>query len=754
MVSRRHALPVPIAFMIVILLNQASGLYPAVVPNTSIEAGSQNVLFNVSLNNTNSTLNITRVNITLPAGFSFLSGSNQTSSSSSVFQDSAFLEWINQTPGGLIPNLSSGWFVFNSSVNTTPGGYNLTVQVTYHDSSSNSSVISLTLNDTTPPSGISFQGLTPANGTWTNSSWFLINLTFAELNPDTCLLDLGNGTSQNHTMSGSGSMCWLNATNQSQGSINWSVWINDTSGNLAWNGTWHVSIGPIPYGLSPGSGAPANGSVTNNDWFFTNFTFREANPLTCLLLLSNGTDHILNMTLNSTQGFCSLNVTGQGEGHLNYSFWINNTAGASNSSDMFFITLDHTPTMITNRSVDSGYGFANVSWETSFPADSRVFYGTGSPSNLTMNQTSLTLSTNRTINLSGLLMGMMYFYNITSCDNLSICNTSGTWNLTTLCIENWTYGSWGACSNGIQTRSSTDHNSCGTTTNRSSISQSCDDGGGGSSGGSGGSDAQPTVTKVFSSISPGNPAILNIRSSGIAATMVRIDASIPVSTSKIVVKGFPNKPSGVPVPPRQVQSYFNITTTANMSRISRAVIEFSVDRSWIDRFSINESTIGLMRFNDSHGSWLDLQTRLFESSPDNLSFRVTTPGFSWFAVAGTASANATEEPANEPQEPPPIVPEDAGDQAGQGIQEGVCQVGEMKCLEGIFLQKCNAWGTGWLNERRCFYGCREGSCTDSLVIEIDYNSLWISIAASIVIASLVLIYIKRRDIDDFIFWRF
>ena len=30
-----------------------------------------------------------------------------------------------------------------------------------------------------------------------------------------------------------------------------------------------------------------------------------------------------------------------------------------------------------------------------------------------------------------------YFYNLTSCDNLSVCNTSGTWNFTTTEPNPW-----------------------------------------------------------------------------------------------------------------------------------------------------------------------------------------------------------------------------------------------------------------------------------------------------------------------------
>ena len=472
MALRRLALLFPPAALLVILLGQVTGFGSWIAPNTTIEAGSQNILFNLSIDNTNSTLNITQVNVTLPPGFSFTNNSNQTSSNLTHFQAGSFLVWSNQTPPGIIQNLTEIWFVFNSSVNTTPGTYNLTVTVLYTDDSTNSSILFLTLNDTTPPTNLTFPNPTPSNNSWTNTSWFMVNLTFDELNPNTCLLDLNNGTTQNMTMSRNGTTCWLNVSNQLQGNLNWSVWMNDTSGNLAWNGTWYLSIGPVPHDLSPGSGTPPNGSVTNRDWVFLNFTFTEANPNTCLLYFDNGTMYALNMTLNSTHGFCHINITSQEECHINYTFWMNNTLGAPNSTGPFFVTVDLTPTIITNRTVVAGYTAANISWITGFPADSRVFYGPESPGNLTMNQTDLSLTTNHSINLSNLTMGVTYLYNITSCDNLSLCNTSGTWNFTALCIENWTYGSWGTCNNDIQSRSATDLNSCGTTDNRSAVVQS------------------------------------------------------------------------------------------------------------------------------------------------------------------------------------------------------------------------------------------------------------------------------------------
>jgi len=43
-----------------------------------------------------------------------------------------------------------------------------------------------------------------------------------------------------------------------------------------------------------------------------------------------------------------------------------------------------------------------------------------------------------------------------------------------ICTESWTCGAWSACSNSSQSRTCTDANSCGTTTNRPPLTQSCD----------------------------------------------------------------------------------------------------------------------------------------------------------------------------------------------------------------------------------------------------------------------------------------
>jgi PGF-pre-PGF domain-containing protein len=750
----RRTLPLLLIPALAVLLSmvRAADFGAWVVPNESIEVGSPGVLFNLTVNNTNQSVNITGVNITLPEGFVFASGSNQTSSGQAIFiNDSANLTWTNQSQEGFIANMSWEWFVFNASVNTTPGDYYLNITVLDTMNVTNSTAVLIQVNDTVPPSAMLPLFPTPENNSWTNQSWFLVNMSFDELNPEACLLDLDNGSAQNWSMARTGNICWFNASGQSQGGLNWSVWVNDTSGNLAWNGTWSLNIGPVPHDLEPGEGTPPNGSVTGHGWFFTNFTFTEQDPDTCLLRLDNGSLWEMNMTVNATGGFCYLNVTGQGEGHLNYTFWMNNTQGAWNESGRYWLTLDLTPTVISNITAEPGIYSAPVSWETGFPADSAVYYGSGDEANLTLNMTNSTLDTNHSLLLDNLSMKTEYFYNITSCDNLSVCNTSGTWNFITLCLESWVYGEWGSCSGGYQYRSYTDSNGCGTYDNLSATSRECDDGGGG-----GGAESYPTAMKVWSGISPGTPAVMDIEREGISATSVSLEVSEKVGTCNVVVKGFSSRPSGVSeTPPGRVHSYLNITTTANRSRVSRVTIGFSVGRSWIEGNSIDNRTIRLMRLE---GNWTGLPTTLTGSDNTSLRFTAVSPGFSWLAVTGREIGEENLTGAGEPEAPsgvPEQLPEaEPGEEAPPEREGGMCEPGEHQCAAGLILQACNSWGTGWINEATCLYGCRDGECVTQLVIEVDYNQLWVAVAGIMILVAVLIIYIKRRAIDDFLFWRF
>jgi len=51
--------------------------------------------------------------------------------------------------------------------------------------------------------------------------------------------------------------------------------------------------------------------------------------------------------------------------------------------------------------------------------------------------------------------------------------TAGACNITSTCSESWVTGSWSTCLNGVQTRTVTDSNNCGTALSKPLTSQTC-----------------------------------------------------------------------------------------------------------------------------------------------------------------------------------------------------------------------------------------------------------------------------------------
>jgi phosphodiesterase/alkaline phosphatase D-like protein len=94
------------------------------------------------------------------------------------------------------------------------------------------------------------------------------------------------------------------------------------------------------------------------------------------------------------------------------------TSPVATSSPASFATADTTPPVISTVTATPGIsGTATISWTTSEPANSHVDYGTSS-SALNLNQANTALVTAHSITLSGLTVGVTYYYRVTSADAL------------------------------------------------------------------------------------------------------------------------------------------------------------------------------------------------------------------------------------------------------------------------------------------------------------------------------------------------
>ncbi|MFH1784925.1 MAG: CARDB domain-containing protein [Candidatus Micrarchaeota archaeon] len=97
-----------------------------------------------------------------------------------------------------------------------------------------------------------------------------------------------------------------------------------------------------------------NTSITNRSWIYINVTFTEPNPDSCWVVWNNGS--ITNISMTRTDTNCYVNVTDQSNGVINYSVYVNDSRGNTNSSSSRTIIIqDSSPVWCGFHSMHTTY---------------------------------------------------------------------------------------------------------------------------------------------------------------------------------------------------------------------------------------------------------------------------------------------------------------------------------------------------------------------------------------------------------------
>ena len=88
---------------------------------------------------------------------------------------------------------------------------------------------------------------------------------------------------------------------------------------------------------------------------------------------------------------------------------------------------------------------------------------------------------------------------------------------------------------------------------------------------------------------------------------------------------------------REVYRWLEITDNVSDSLVRGADVTFRVSKEWLDDNDINKDDVVLLRYDG--GSWDELETDVVSESSDYVVFSAESPGFSFFAVAGTPSVS-------------------------------------------------------------------------------------------------------------------
>ncbi len=331
-----------------------------------------------------------------------------------LFNSSGLLNTTNVTSNTTnFTNLADGNYTFIVNVTDLAGNRNTTGNYTY-------------VVDTTTPL-VSYQGTTPANSSFVSTPYLFVNLsiTDATLNQTTFSLFYANGTVAgqfpnvtNVTNGSSG----LNFTGLGDGNYTFNTTVYDSTGHKNSTGTYYYVVDTtfplISYNTATSYllGTPAANLTSNLTSIYINISANDLNIGNITYRLSWANLTLINAT-NTTGNFT--NFTGLADGNYTYNVTIFDGAGNQNSTSSQNITILNTAPILTSESPSSSTTQLTLTWTTSQPVNTTVFYqGT--------NVTNNSMITGETVVIGGLSCGTSYFYNYTICNVAGTCVTNSS----------------------------------------------------------------------------------------------------------------------------------------------------------------------------------------------------------------------------------------------------------------------------------------------------------------------------------------
>ncbi len=393
-----------------------------------------------------------------------------------------------------------------------------------------------------------------------------------------------------------------------------------------------------------------NFTVTNNSGFVSSWndivwldTINITNADNMLTTEQAPNISIVLLSLNQSNQSCSFRINGSvvtnstvvnntlsgfyvnrnlSNGTYTYNFTCSNTltGDIGNSSIRTLRVIDVKPPMFNQTpSASVSSTSTTVTWTNDERTNTTLSHGTAAATFGT-NTTETGFGTGHSVSLSSLTASTTYYYNVTSCDNVGNCNTTGPLSFTTSAASS------------------------------SSSSSS-------SSGGGGGGTAAVNVEKASQKWAelPAGSTVMNVVKSSLAIRKIIMQTTTVASNVEVVVTKVNGTPS-VGVSPGSTYQYLTIeASNIAGAGLKSASIEFNVERKWLTENNVQRDKVSLYRY--SSDKWNELTTTITGDDTLNINYKAETPGFSTFAIAGksetpaatpsNATANITSPTANE-----------------------------------------------------------------------------------------------------------
>ncbi|MBI2040747.1 MAG: S8 family serine peptidase [DPANN group archaeon] len=528
----------------------------------------------------------------------------------------------NRTNTSLSQNSSNNLYQINTT-GWPAGQANVTIYASDIFDNFNSTAFVFNLSNTQPSaSNVTIQPASPVANTTMNCNYTFSD-TDGDINNNTMISWYMNGT-RNSTFE---NLTLINASYAVKNQV-WmcSVLPNDGldfGANVNSSNTTIQNSAPLATVIYPNTSTKLsnsiviNASVTDIDG--------QGDILIVYFWYTNGTNYTL--IGNSTAAVGSVynitfNTSAIADGR-NYNIFVNATDGTgviNDTSDTAFIINNKNENPTVNLTAPVGgetwSGDKSITWNATDPEDDTltitIYYSNNSGSTWAQLASGEANDGRYDWNTKGVNNGDTYRLRVNATDGELVGAASSASDF--------------KISNGGSSSSSSSSSSSGTSSG-SSASES--------SGGGGLNDN--TAKSFFLKVAAGDTIAVTTSKAGFAVTEFSVTAGGSAENVKLIIEKLDANPES-PNPPG-VTYAFSALSAENLesSKISNAKIKFKVPQSWIKLNLINKNSIRLYRHTTS---WQELPTDLISQTQEYATFEASSPGLSYFAVAGKKKSGA------------------------------------------------------------------------------------------------------------------
>lgn len=337
-----------IVSMIAVSPDVYSAAFTSSVSPSTIDA-TTSTLLNFTINNIDSTQNITNLNITLPSGFTYLGNPNPTPSSTN-----GIIIWngINIVAG------TTQYFSFNVS-STVTGSKNFNVSNLDTASAFNSTNVAVTVNDVTSPQWSSNSTTPSSPSTYANGTNYTFNITWTDnIAISTVTFEFSGG---NETVTAFATNKYgVTKTDLAAGVYTYKWFADDTSSNSNTTGalSFNVSKAPNTIDMYLNSNLNKNIEIING----TSLNVTMISKVGTISLYRNNTLFLSGgspLTYSTTLDIGVYNFLANATGNVNYS---DNATGTSFIVNVIYPAPRYSVVTVLPSTYTTGISIWNVTW--------------------------------------------------------------------------------------------------------------------------------------------------------------------------------------------------------------------------------------------------------------------------------------------------------------------------------------------------------------------------------------------------------